>query len=124
MVDSTISRLAIDVTATPGHEFACVHITGDVDITSYPEFVEAMAQLSRLPCANVCIDLAGINFAGTALLTFLVRVINSVPPDTPVLLCRPSRITRHLLELSFLDTIATLCDELPPGAAIADHETG
>ena len=46
-----------------------------------------------------------------------MRVINSVAPDVSVLLCRPGPITRRLIELSFLDTIATVRDDLPPGTA-------
>ena len=122
MADSTISRVVVSVVDSRGHEFACVRIAGDVGIAAEVEFAAALDQLDALRCANVCVDLAEVSFAGTALLSFLVRVINRVPSDTPVLLCRPSRLTRHLIELSFLDTIATLCDKLPAMHEVENHD--
>lgn len=117
MSESTVSSLAISVAPTMRREYACVRIAGDVDMADHAAFAEALAQLDRLRCAKVCVDLAGIRFAGTALLGFLVRVINCAAPGAPVLLCRPARMTRRLIELSFLDTLATVRDDLPPGVA-------
>ena len=51
-------------------------------------------------------------------MTFLVGVINGTPARTPVLLCRPGRMTRYLIEMFSLDTIATVCDDLPTGSHV------
>jgi ABC-type transporter Mla MlaB component len=123
MIDSTVGGLAISVTPTRGRQFAWVCITGDVEVGSDPALARTISELQRLGCANVCVDLAGVGFAGTALLTFLVHVINTVPADASVLLCRAGRSTRRLLELSFLDTIATLRDELPVDVAVLTMDT-
>jgi anti-anti-sigma regulatory factor len=113
MIDSIVHHVVIDVERTAGNEFVCVRISGEVGVDSCLVLSEALRQLSGMRCENVCVDLAGVGFADTPLLGFLVRVINTVPPDRPVLLCRPSRVMRQLMQLSFLDTIATVCDELP-----------
>jgi anti-anti-sigma regulatory factor len=68
----------------------------------------------------LCVDLADVEFGDTALLSFLVRVINGTPAGTPVALCRLSRIIRRLLHLSFLDTIVAVRDDLPFDA-VAPH---
>jgi anti-anti-sigma factor len=117
MIESAFSQLSISVAPTSHRDYACVRIAGDVDMGGHAVFVEALAHLDRLRCRNVCVDLAGINFAGSALLGFLVRVINSVAPGVSVLLCRPGQLTRRLIELSFLDTIATVRDDMPPETA-------
>ncbi len=116
MIESDVGQLVVIVTPTSRREYACVRITGDVEMSGQAVFSQAMAYLDRLRCGNVCVDLSGVDFGGTALLGFLVRIINSVAPDTSVQLCRPNALTRRLIELSFLDTIATVRDDLPPGA--------
>ncbi len=110
MSDSVSIRVVV---ANDADEFACVRINGDVDLEAEQQFASALEDLRSLHCVRLCVDLGGVGFAGTSLLTFLVRVINVVPIDTQVLLCRPGRMTRHLLELSSLDTIAAVCEDLP-----------
>jgi len=96
-----------------GEKYVYVRVVGDIDTTADDVLSAAIEQLRTVHRAAVCVDLAGVGFAGTTLLTFLVRIINSIPQHGVVLLCRPGVQTRRLIQLSCLDAIAVICDELP-----------
>ena len=107
----------IEVADTPGQGYTYVRIVGDVDPSASGTMNMALDQLARARCAMICVDLADTGCAETGLLTFLIQVINCAPAGASVLLCRPGLSTRRVLHLSFLDTIAIVCDDLPFDAA-------
>ena len=113
-----VNPAVVTVTDAPAHDFVCVHISGDVDLTAEGALTAAMRELAAIRRPSVYVDLADVGFGGTTLMTFLVRVIKGMPAPTPVMLCRPGRMTRYLIEMFSLDTIATVCDDLPTGARV------
>ena len=119
MNDEAVNRTVILVEQTSDHAYTYVHIGGDVDPLAPAACTTALNQLAGCRPTTLCVDLAEVEFADTALLTFLVRVINCAPAGTSVLLCRPTRTVRRLLQLSFLDAIATARDDLPFGSPVA-----
>jgi STAS domain len=64
-------------------------------------------------CRSVYVDLAGITFAGTSLVNFLITVSARLPVGVSMSLCGPTPIVRRIIELTSLDQIAAVQDGLP-----------
>jgi anti-anti-sigma factor len=71
-----------------------------------------MTHLYMRRCRTVYIDLAGVTFGSTTLLTFIASVHAIGDEHTQVILCRPNTATRRLIELAGLDAIAIIRDDL------------
>jgi anti-anti-sigma factor len=113
MRNPPVNRMVVDVAATPGYETVCVRIAGDVDLAGEAALASAVTQMAATRCGSVYIDLAGITFAGTTLLNFLVRLATRLPDHPATVLCRPNAITRRMIELASLDHVATVRADLP-----------
>jgi anti-anti-sigma factor len=92
---------------------ACVRLTGDIDMSADDALHATVARIVSAPRSAVYVDLAAVGFAGSTLVNFLARLIDTMPMDRPVLLCRPSHATRRLIDLCALDTVATISNVLP-----------
>jgi|RhiMetdeSRZDD1v2_1073273.scaffolds.fasta_scaffold73716_4 anti-anti-sigma factor len=92
---------------------ACIRLTGDIDLTAVDALDRTVAQVISEPRAAIYVDLAAVQFAGSTLINFLAQLIDTMPMDRPVQLCRPSHTTRRLIELCALDTVATISNKLP-----------
>jgi anti-anti-sigma factor len=90
-----------------------VHISGDVDMASETDLAQVMTHLNIGQRRTIYIDLADVTFAGTTLLTVIARVYAIGGEQTTLVLCRPSPATRRLIDLTGLDAIATIRDDLP-----------
>ncbi|HEV7362530.1 MAG TPA: STAS domain-containing protein [Mycobacterium sp.] len=118
---STTQRNRIAVNATSVTNLvACVHISGDVDMASEADLAQVMTHLHNGQRRTIYIDLGGVTFAGTTLLTFIAKVYAIGGERTTLVLCRPSPATRRLIELTGLDAIATIRDDLPGGRDLVD----
>jgi anti-anti-sigma factor len=109
-----VNQMVVDVAAAPGHEAVFLQIAGDVDLAGEPVLASVVRQLAATRCDSVYIDLAGITFAGTTLMNFLVRLATRLPDHPATVLCRPNAMTRRLIELTSLDRVATVRADLPP----------
>ena len=107
-------HMDIAVSTRPADAAVYVRIAGDVDVTNEPALARAASWLSTEAPHTVFVDLGGITFAGATLVTFLVRVINAIPPGSSLVLCRPTPNMRRVLWLMSMHLIATLRDGLPP----------
>jgi anti-anti-sigma factor len=105
--------LAVAVVAPLGEVVARVCLAGDVDITG-EDALAAADQLDTITPRTVIVDLAAVTFACSTLATFLVRVHNILPDGAVLILYRPTPRTRHLLDLTGLDAICTVREDLPP----------
>jgi anti-anti-sigma factor len=110
---STAQRSRIAVTATFVTNFvAYVHISGDVDKAADDDLARVTTHLHMRRWRTVYIDLAGVTFAGTTLLTFIASVYAMEGERSSVVLCRPGPVTRCLIELAGFDAIASIRDNV------------
>jgi anti-anti-sigma factor len=112
-MSSTLQNHSAVSMADSPEGIACIRLTGDIDMTADDALHGAVARIVSAPRSAVYVDLAAVGFAGSTLVNFLARLIDTMPMDRPVLLCRPSHSTRRLIELCALDTVATISNELP-----------
>jgi anti-anti-sigma factor len=86
---------------------ATVELIGDVDIGGDAALHQAVGEIAKAEPAMVCVDLSATTFAGSALLNFLIQVRNTVGAKTPLVVRRPSPLTRRMIELTDIDSILT-----------------
>ena len=109
-----INHAVVTVSARPGAAVACVCLAGDVDLAAESALVDAANQLSLAAPRVVFLDLAAVTFGGSTLVTFLVRVLNTIPYGLSLVLCRPTPMVRRVISLTSLDLLATVRDDPPP----------
>jgi anti-anti-sigma factor len=107
------NAMVIVVDTAPGGEAVCVRITGDVDLLGEADLASTALQLPGTHCRSVYVDLAGITFAGTSLVNFLITVSARLPVGVSMSLCGPTPIVRRIIELTSLDQVAAVQDGLP-----------
>ena len=100
------SHMTVEVTGGPQCGYVC--IAGEVDLAGEKQLTDALSQLAHLHSNTVSIDLGGVTFAGSLLLNFLTRVSMTMPANTPLLLCRPTAMTRRLIQVAGLDHLGIL----------------
>lgn len=108
------NKMVIVLAAAPGHRAVCMRITGDVDLVGESDLTSVALKLTVTPCWAVLVDLDGITFAGATLINFLFRLTTQLPEQPMVILCRPSPMTRRMIELTALDDVAMVRGDLPP----------
>jgi anti-anti-sigma factor len=106
------SRSRVSMADSP-EGITCIRLTGDIDLAADDALDRTVARVISAPRTALYVDLAAVGFAGSTLVNFLARLIDTMPIDHPVLLCRPSQSTRRLIEICALDTVATISNELP-----------
>lgn len=99
--------------ATDSGQTAYVRIAGDVDLAGDATLTAGVNRLRGGRFSSSVIDLGEITFAGPSLLKFLYAVVAAMP-EAAMDLCRPTPFIRQLIEITCLDAVATLCDDLPP----------
>ena len=95
------SHLTVEVAGGPQR--------GYVNIAGEPDLAAALRHLAGLHSDTVSIDLGGVIFAESSLLTFLARVSTTMPAHTPLLFCRPADRTRRMIQLAGQDQIGASC---------------
>lgn len=93
---------------------AYVRLAGEVDFADTIALAGAADQLHAAAPSTVVLDLAAVTFADSTLVNFVVRIYNRMPNGARLLLCRPTPLTRRILAVTSIDTIAVRCENLPP----------
>ncbi|WP_147315403.1 STAS domain-containing protein [Asanoa ferruginea] len=88
-------------------------MSGEIDADCTPVLTATAARVHRLAPQRMFVDLAEVSFAGAALVNFLVRVVNGLPPSCVTVFCRATPQTTRLLRITSVDSIAALSDRLP-----------
>ncbi|GIF47465.1 anti-anti-sigma factor [Asanoa ferruginea] len=91
----------------------CIRLIGEVDADCERLLTRTTTNLHYLAPRRLFVDLAEVSFAGAALVSFLVRAVDALPPTCTVVLCRPSPRTTRLLRITSSDSIACRFDQLP-----------
>ena len=124
MRNPPINRMVIDLAAASGQKAVWVRIAGDVDVVGESELVSVVGRVAATRCGSVYIDLAGITFAGAALINLLFRLAVGLPGHVSMVLCRPSAMTQRMIELTSLHHVATVRANLPPDWIMPTVSTG
>jgi hypothetical protein len=77
------SQLTVEVTGGPQCGYG--NTAGEVDLVGGPDLAAALGHLAGLHSDTGSIDLGGVAFAGSSLLSFLARVSTTMPAHTPLL---------------------------------------
>ncbi|MFI6238835.1 STAS domain-containing protein [Micromonospora sp. NPDC050795] len=109
-------HFVITLLAAPDGPSALVCLAGEIDLDAGPALSDVADQLSAFAPTEVVVDLADVTFACSTLPNFLARMHLTLPPNSALVVCRPTTNTHRLLEMTKMGQIATLRDDLPmPG---------
>jgi anti-anti-sigma factor len=92
---------------------AFLRLDGEIDSAARPILAGVAIALHDQAPATIFVDLGGVSFAGTALITFLDRLTAELPGGSTVVLCRPAPATACLIQLTHIDTVVEVDDDLP-----------
>jgi anti-anti-sigma factor len=106
----TGSTFAATIQVTPEIYLAWVQLSGDVDLAAEDRLEEILQALSATEIRDIYIDLLGVAFAGTSLLTFLVRAGAVEALYGPPVLYRTPPNIRRIIEAVGLHKIVMLGD--------------
>ena len=112
MWQTTANGCTVTVIAAPGSHRADVQITGDVDTPAAPALTEAAYRLADGSPRSVFVDLAGVNFAGSALPNFLALAHRLLSRRSVLVVCRPDPMTLRVLQMTGMMQILTVRDHL------------
>jgi anti-anti-sigma factor len=107
------SHMRLSITRSAHSPADFVQILGDVDLSNTAELDSAASQLIDAKATIIYIDLGGLTFMGSTLVTFLARVGNSEARPS-VVLCRPSRMALRVIRMTGLDQFVSVHEGLPP----------
>jgi anti-anti-sigma factor len=103
---------AVNVLAAPAAPSALVCLVGEIDLAASAALSDAADRLSAIAPATVVVDLAGVTFAGAALLNFLAALHSILPAGATLMVCRPAVDVRRVLQITGMNHIAVICDDL------------
>jgi anti-anti-sigma factor len=107
------SNTVVISTAVTDQGAVCVSLGGDVDLTAEPDLAGLVDSLAEAHCTVVHIDLDAVTFASSSLVNFLARLAGRLPRQATINMCRPGAMTRQLLELTGMDQVTIVGDDLP-----------
>lgn len=104
---------AIIIDLDPVKSSAFLSISGDVDLSDSVTLDAAHDQVLQAAPRVVCLDLAGVTFAGSTLVNFLLRLRNALPEETRFAVCRPTLMALRVLTVCHLESRMAICPLLP-----------
>jgi anti-anti-sigma factor len=125
MAVRTQDQMRLSITASPDGSVHYVRIHGDVDLSDSRELAIAAQRLIATNAGPVYVDLGGITFMGSTLVGFLIHVADSGRTRRPLVLCRPTPMARVVIQITGVDTVASVRSDLPPwpdDVSVADGE--
>ena len=107
---AAVSAVQVAVSVSTRHDgpVADVWLTGDIDLAAEAALAEAAEELRVLAPRSVMIDLAGVTFAGTSLVSFLVRVRTVIPGGASMTTRGPIPLVRRVLIVTAVDQLVGL----------------
>lgn len=107
-------QMRLSITASPDGFEQYVRIRGDVDLSDSRELGVAAQRLIAANAGLVYVDLGGITFMGSTLVGFLVHVAESGRARRQLVLCRPTPMARVVIQITGVDSVASVRSDLPP----------
>lgn len=110
----------IQTTPSPSALFSCttpdsgrIELRGELDADSAPALSVALLRLCHSEHPTITVDLSAVTFMGAAGLTVLLHIHNLMNiDDRTLILHRPSRVVRRILEVTGLDMILPITSEV------------
>jgi anti-anti-sigma factor len=91
-----------------------VQILGDVDLPNARELGGSASQLIDHEASIIYIDLGGVRFIGSTLISSLTDACNNGDTRRPMVLRRPTPMALRVIRITGLDQLASVHSELPP----------
>jgi anti-anti-sigma factor len=91
-------RIERDDSMPAGKGRATFVVTGELDIANVDRLVGAVVP-DAVMGAHVILDLSGVDFMDCSVIHALIEILSAVGPDGRVIVRRPSRQVRRVLEL-------------------------
>jgi anti-sigma B factor antagonist len=86
-----------------------IRLTGDIDMSSWPQLDEAYATVTGAPPGPVTVDLAEATFVDSTTLGFLAKLHQHVTTAGHTFLIEsPNRVVRRAIEICGLDRVLTI----------------
>jgi anti-sigma B factor antagonist len=83
-------------------------ITGELDLTTRPVLAEHLSAVLRTGPRRLILDLAGTGFLDCGSARLIVSAARSLPEGSHLIIRRPSRAVRRMLELTRFDAYLEL----------------
>ena len=83
-------------------------ITGELDLTTRPVLAEHLSAVLRTGPRRLILDLAGTGFVDCGSARLIVNAARSLPEGSRLIIRRPSRAVRRMLELTRFDAYLEL----------------
>jgi anti-sigma B factor antagonist len=83
-------------------------ITGELDLTTRPVLAEHLSAVLRTGPRRLILDLAGTGFLDCGSARLIVSAARSLPEGSRLIIRRPSRAVRRMLELTRFDAYLEL----------------
>jgi anti-anti-sigma factor len=107
-------QMRLSITRSPDSSADCVQIHGDVDLTDCRALGLAARQLIDGDASTIYVDLGHVSVMSSILVGFLVQVGNGEgQASRQLVLCRPTPMARKVIQLTGLDSFASVHGELP-----------
>jgi anti-anti-sigma factor len=113
---------SIVVTVAPEQRRADLILSGEMDMCANPVLTDAVDRVAAVAPSVTVVDLAAISFAGSVLLNFLARVHQALPPDSALVVCRPPPVTRRILDIAGMESLAAIRDDTARRRPGCDHD--
>jgi anti-anti-sigma factor len=107
-------HMKLSITRSPDSTVDFVQIRGDVDLSNSGELGLAASQLIGDEASIIYVDLGGVTFIGSTLVTFLAHACRSSGNRRPIVVCRPTPMALRVIRMTGLDEFASVRPDLPP----------
>ena len=104
---------AVEVKIEQQDKYVIVEISGDVDLYTSPKVRKNIIELTSKKIPNVIIDLSNVNYMDSSGVATLVEGLQIIEKYSgKLLLCSLNTMVREVFELSRLDTVFSIYENL------------
>ena len=101
-------NVTVTMTMSAHQVHATIVLAGDVDMMAEPELADTLRLLAAGAPATVTVDLGAVTFTDSVLPNYLVSVRQAVPETAVLVVSRPTRMARFILDTTDMAQIATI----------------
>ena len=113
MVPVSKCPCVVTILATPGDDTVWIRLVGALEMDAEATLDVAIDRVQNLAPRTVLIDLAGVTFAGSVLVRFLI-LVHGAAPHASIRLRHARPMIRHVLAVTAVDQMVILDDHRSP----------
>jgi anti-sigma B factor antagonist len=87
-----------------------VVVRGEIDLVTAPELFDRMTEVLVYGPRTLTLDMTDVSFMGAAGVSAIVYARRAMPESCQLVILRPQRLIREVLEISGLDESCTISD--------------